>query len=324
VNVSAAKDGEAPTIKMRSTIGTSQPRLHIRIEGAKAKIAQLRDGGASGQRALKLERVHQALTWATAALENPHANFVEVATDADIAAIRTIAALVRKGATAAPMAAEPEPEPMAAAPAPAPTVMQLSHLQSNWMCDDEEKEGSDPSSGQYSDSSCNGEDGSTAQDEPEEKEEDAPVSGLQSVAAWEGAAGMLLSPSYFALESPVLSDEDEMVGLDLAAVDSAPDIGTLCDSVEQATELGSVVTAAAAAEFLPRIVPPDSPLLFLEQDEPFDSGLAAVDCATVHGAVFDAASPLPLSNSTAGTSDDDDDAYINDFDTTMEDDEGHA
>jgi hypothetical protein len=51
---SAVEGDEAPTLKMRSKIGTSQPRLHIRIEGAKVKIAQLHNG-ASGARALKLE-----------------------------------------------------------------------------------------------------------------------------------------------------------------------------------------------------------------------------------------------------------------------------
>jgi hypothetical protein len=316
---SAVEGDKNPTIKVRSTIGTSQPRLHIRIEGAETKITALLQK-ASGQRALKLQQVRQALKRATAALNNPYFNPVGNAADTE-AAIETIAAIIDPPAAvpamAVPVAAAAALPALPVATAAAVTLVapvdtQLSQ-QLDWMCE-EEMEDSDPSSGQYSDGSCNSEDRSTAHDEPEEKE-DAPTSVLQSAAAWEGAPGMLPSPSYSALESPVLSEEDEMVGFDLAAVDGAPNIGTL----EQATELGSVVTAAAAAEFPRRIAPPDSLMLFLAQDEPFDSGLAAVDCATVNGALFGASSLSPFDGPTAGIYGAD--ARINDFDTTMADDE---
>jgi hypothetical protein len=180
----------------------------------------------------------------------------------------------------------------------------------DWMDDEEEEEDNDPSSGQYSDSSCNDEDVSTAQDESAEEDDPATVlqsTGMAPAAAGEGVAEMeadsfmLHSPLY----PPLLSeyaDEDEMVGLNLAAVDSAPAIGPLCDSVEHAMEVGPVVPPAAASVFLSRPAPSDSPLLSLEQDEGVDRGFAAssVACATVDGSPTGSSSPLPFDSSTAG------------------------
>jgi hypothetical protein len=59
--------------------------------------------------------------------------------------------------------------------------------------------------------------------------------------------------------------------------------------------------------------------VFLVEDEPFSLGLPAVACASINGALFGASSPSRLDSPTAGIYAAD--AHINDFDTSMGDDE---
>jgi hypothetical protein len=107
------------------------------------------------------------------------------------------------------------------------------------------------------------------------------------------------SSLYPPLLSSESADDDELVSMGLAEVESAPAIGTLCGSVAQAMEAGSVVTAAAVPIFTS---PPESPPLYLEHDEGVDwtSAASSVACATVRGRLCGSSSPLPFDSFTAG------------------------